>query len=319
MFALILALTLALAFANGANDVSKGIATLVGSGIANYRAIILWGTIWTVTGAMTAAFGAQTLVATFSGNGLLQMPDASPKFLFAIAAGATAWLLIATRSGLPVSTTHALIGALCGAAIASGHIVKWSAVLTKVALPLALSPFLSIIIVLAIRPLFHLAPSNPTRKNAPVSAEAGFTTTDALHWLFAGATSFFRGMNDAPKIVALSAAVTGIYPLVAIAIAAGSIIYGFRVTETLARKVTQIEPRDGFLANLVTSFLVAAASGYALPVSTTHVSTGAMVGIGAAHGGGELRWKTIRDVLLAWLVTLPVAAILGGAIFIALR
>jgi PiT family inorganic phosphate transporter len=316
MLALVLVLTIVLAFAHGANDVSKGIATLIGSG-ANYRATVLWGTIWTVAGAMTAAFGTQILVETFSGKGLLQTPGASPKFLMAIAAGATAWLLIATRTGLPVSTTHALIGALCGAAIASGRGVNWQAVAMRVALPLALSPLLSIVIVIAIHPLFRRVRFNASRP--PISAEAGFTTTDTLHWLSAGATGFFRGMNDTPKIVALSAATTGIYPIIAIAMAAGSIAYGFRVTETLARRVTPIGSRDGFLANVVTSVLVAAASGYALPVSTTHVSTGAIVGIGAARGGSELRWKTVRDVLAAWIVTLPVAAILGGAISFALR
>ena len=316
MIAALVVLTVALAFANGANDVSKGIATLVGSGAAQDRRIVVWGTLWTVAGAMTAAFATQRLVATFSGKGLLQSPDASPRFLLAVACGAVGWLLIATRIGLPVSTTHALTGALCGAGVAGAGGIFWRAVGAKVALPLALSPLLSLVAVVAIDFVMKRIPVPVTA--GVRSSESGSVSIDMLHWLLAGTTSFFRGLNDTPKIVALSAATFGIYPLVAMAMGLGSLLWGFRVTETLAKKVTKIERGEGFTANFVTSALVAAASAYALPVSTTHVSTGAIVGAGLARSE-TVRWKTIRDVLLAWLVTLPVAALLGGAAYAALR
>src|SRR5689334_12160181 len=119
MIAILVALTVALAFSNGANDVSKGIATLAGSGVSNMRVAIVWGSAWTVAGALTASRGQQALAATFSGKGLLRVPIASPAFLLAVAIVAIGWLLIATFTGMPVSTTHALAGALCGAGIVS--------------------------------------------------------------------------------------------------------------------------------------------------------------------------------------------------------
>ncbi|TMC55544.1 MAG: hypothetical protein E6J20_00325 [Chloroflexi bacterium] len=114
MVALLVTLTLVVAFANGANDVSKGVATLVGSGVTDLRRALFWGTAWTVAGGVIAAFASQGLVAVFSGKGLL---DATPgtHFLVSVAVGAIGWLIIATRTGLPVSTTHSLVGRSAGA------------------------------------------------------------------------------------------------------------------------------------------------------------------------------------------------------------
>ncbi|MGE5715390.1 MAG: anion permease, partial [Acidobacteriota bacterium] len=146
---------------------------------------------------------------------------------------------------------------------------------------------------------------------------------DSLHWTSAGATSFFRGLNDTPKILALGVAATaglgisafGFYALVAAAMSLGSLLGGFRVTETLARKVTRISHDDGLLGNLATSALVAAASFWALPVSTTHVSSGAIIGIGAGSKERCLQPRTVREMLLAWAVTLPAAGLVAALVF----
>ena len=350
---LLISLTVAVAFANGANDVSKGIATLVGSGVSNYRRAIAWGGVCTVAGALTAAFASQGLVATFSGKGILNDASVSPSFLLAIAIGAMAWLIIATRTSMPVSTTHSLAGALIGAALmhAGVHDVIWRALVGKVALPLVASPVMSLILLLlilpALRPLMArfdrycvcveqttaVTPDGMTFRDAlPVvevgpartctTAVARISAIDSLHWLSAGATSFFRGLNDTPKIVALGVGATltigvGHLPLyagVAVAMGAGSIIAGFRVTRTLAEKVTRISPSNGFAANLVTSILVGAASRFAMPVSTTHVSSGAIIGIGLRDR--DVRWKIVGEMVLAWVVTLPVSALLAaGAVW----
>jgi inorganic phosphate transporter, PiT family len=266
-------LTLGLAFANGANDVSKGIATLVGSGTTKYRAAVIWGTAWTVAGGLVAAFASQGLVATFSGKGLLVNPPTGSAFLLSVACGAIAWLLIANRTGLPVSTTHALTGALCGAGLAAAGFpgVAWAAVAKKVALPLALSPVISVVLVLILAPLAlpvfrrahrfcvcverreplpsaagtTLASPLPTlglvaASDCPPETLARVRLLDSLHWTSAGATSFFRGLNDTPKILALGVAATGgfgisgltFYALVAVAMSFGSVLGGFRVTET---------------------------------------------------------------------------------------
>lgn len=347
---LLVGLTLILAFANGANDVSKGIATLVGSGVSNYRAAIVLGSLCTVAGALTAAFASQALVATFSGKGILVQPITSTGVLLAIAVGAIGWLIIATCTGLPVSTTHSLAGALIGAALvqAGVHGVMWSALATKIALPLIASPVMALVLLLVVLPLLRpliarfdrycvcveqttaITPDGLMfRDGLPLvevgseqsctTAVARITLIDSLHWVSAAATSFFRGLNDTPKILALgvpAAMALGIarlpqYTLVAVAMGIGSIVAGLRVTRTLAEKVTRIAPSNGFAANLVTSLLVGAASRFALPVSTTHVSSGAIIGVGLVHD--DVRWTMVGEMLLAWMVTLPVSALIAAS------
>lgn len=349
----LLLMMVVLAFANGANDVSKGIATLVGSGVSEYRRAVIWGSLCTVAGAIVAGFLAQTLVATFSGKGLLAHPQTTPTFLLAVALGAVGWLVIATRTGMPVSTTHSLAGALLGTAFVAvgAEGVLWSAVASKIALPLLLSPVIAVVLLLALLPLLRpftkrfarycvcvedsqTALSTPDgvsfRQSMPLlqtgtaadcsASVARFGVVDALHWISSGTASFFRGVNDAPKILAIGASVgavaglsqSGLYLLVALAMGAGSILAGLRVTKTLAEKVTTIEPQNGLAANVVTSFLVALASRFALPVSTTHVSSGAIVGVGLSRGGSSVRWRTVGEMLLAWVVTLPASGILAA-------
>lgn len=316
MITILIVLTLGLAFANGANDISKGIATLVGSGVTNFRSAVIWGSCWTVAGGLVAAIAAQSLVQTFNGSGVLKAVPTGYVFLSAVAVGAVAWVLFASVTGMPVSTTHAIIGALCGAGIVAGGMdgVKWVALRDKVALPLAVSPFVSLGLMWLLFPLLRL-----------VASRLG--SLDRLHWLSAGATSFARGLNDTPKVLALgvaAAAATGFsvgwfYVGVAVAMGVGSVVAGLRVTETLARKVTPMNPTEGFAANLITALLVGVASRLGLPVSTTHVSSSAILGIGLHHDWRQVRWKTVGEMLLAWVVTLPVAALLAAGAYAIFR
>jgi len=152
------ALVFALAFANGANDVSKAIATLVGSGVTDYRSAIAWGTVWTMIGAAVAAFVARAMVNTFS-HGLLQSGTIiEPAATLAVLSGAMAWVLFASRTGIPVSTTHALTGAIVGTGFIAfaGEGLIWSAIGKKIALPLLLSPFLALIVSLIVHPAVRL-------------------------------------------------------------------------------------------------------------------------------------------------------------------
>lgn len=354
----LIVLAAGVAFANGTNDISKGIATLVGSGVSNFRAAVLWGTVWTVAGGLLAAFVSQGLVATFSGKGFLDRPIAGFALLASVALGAAAWVLFASRTGLPVSTTHSIAGALAGAAIAAqgAGVLHWEAFARRIALPLALSPLVSIGLMYAISPLLAravaraesyciclerravlpvvspegamtlgtiavvpMAASSETCHGSP-AVTARVSALDGLHWLSSALTSFARGLNDTPKIVALGVvastalAIDGasFYVLVALFIGAGSLIGGFRVTETLARKLTPMTPGEGFAANLVTTLLVGLASLYALPVSTTQVSSSAIIGIGLRRGGRGVHWAKVREMLFAWIVTLPASALVAG-------
>ncbi len=354
-----------LALVNGANDVSKGIATLAGSGVTNYRRAIAWGAIWTGVGGLAGAVLARALVRAF-GNGLLAA-GTEPTFLAAIAvlAGAGAWVLIATRTGLPVSTTHAIVGSIAGVGVVAYGLagMNWQAIAGKIVLPLLLTPVASMLAAAAVlrsvrfvnarrilpecicaeiapAPLLvglgvpgalqlsaSLAPqvnitTGSLQQCAVHRPQSARVTMNHLHWLTSGATSFARGLNDAPKIVALAlgaAALAGsgelLHPpafgLITLAMVAGSIIGGLRVTQLLAERVTPMDHREGFFANLVTSLLVGTGAVLGLPMSTTHVACGAIIGIGVANGGTAVRRDTVRDMLLAWVVTLPAAALLG--------
>ena len=145
------------------------------------------------------------------------------------------------------------------------------------------------------------------------------TVLDGVHYLSAGAVSFARGLNDTPKIVALSVAAGGLdltwgVYLVALFMALGGLLHAQRVAETVSKRITTMDPDQGVIANLVTSLLVIFASRWGLPVSTTHVSCGALFGIGASNG--KAHWDVIRNIVLAWVITLPVAALLAAGIYV---
>jgi len=360
---LVFALGIAIAYANGANDVSKGIATLVGSGVTSYRRALAWGTLWTGVGGIAGAFLARAMVQTF-GKGLLT-PGAQATVTAAVAtiAGAALWVGLATRKGLPVSTTHAIIGSIAGvASVAYGFAgVNWGAFGGKIVLPLLLSPLASLLLTSLVLRLWKAFAPDPAAdcvclemvRRAPALAAGTMdaslgglpnfhlatcvahgntqtgVTLNRLHWLTSGAASFSRGLNDAPKMAALmlgAAALSGTalnlsfasFLAITAGMLAGSWLAGQRVTGVLATQVTPMDHHEGFVANLVTAALVGPGAALGLPMSTTHVSSGAILGV-AAGRGGEANRKTIREMLAAWVVTLPAAALLGVAAFVTLR
>jgi PiT family inorganic phosphate transporter len=153
---------------------------------------------------------------------------------------------------------------------------------------------------------------------------AGLTLgLDTIHWLSSGLASFARGTNDAPKIIAMlmlgntvsfwtgHTAMIMMFATVAIAMGLGSYVGGLRVTEVLAEKVTKMDHAEGLSANLTTSSLVLISATMGLPVSTTHVSSSAIIGIGLLKGLRAIRWSTVREMVLAWVITLPAAGLLA--------
>ncbi len=366
-----LLLVLALAFANGTNDVSKAIATLVGSGVSSYRAAILWGTVWTVLGSLLAASIASAMVKTFS-TGVIQPELTIPPVLgLAILIGAMAWVLFASQTGLPVSTTHALTGAMIGGGLTTfgADGILWSPLIGKIALPLLLSPVLALAASMLIHPMVRMVGDRwegaclclmpeyravvainaqgatrtlfqATGLGQPIAATpshcdranlSGLTLgPDSIHWLSSGLASLARGTNDAPKIVAIlllgGTAMSWDYPFtqvvafagVAIAMGLGSLLGGLRVTQVLAEKVTKMNHLEGLSANVTTSSLVLISTTMGLPVSTTHVSSSAIVGIGLLKGLRSVQWSTVRDMVLAWVVTLPAAGLLAGLAYLLL-
>lgn len=314
MLALLFLAACFLAFTNGANDNFKGVASLYGSQTTGFRTALAWGTATTFAGSVTALFLAGELMKKFSGKGLV--PDAltqSSQFLLAVALGAGLTVLLATRLGFPVSTTHGLTGALVGAGLASGdHTVNFAALGKSFVQPLLLSPVLAVLagaFVYLVLKAARLAPHHRTR------------TLDILHFLSGGAVGFARGLNDTPKIAALLLVATALdirWGLVAVAVAMslGGLLNARRVAETMARKITGMNPGQGFAANFATAALVTTANWNSLPVSTTHVSVGALVGIGLSTR--QTHWKAVGQILLSWVITLPCAAALAALIALAL-
>lgn len=296
------------AFTNGANANFKGVASLYGSGTTTLRGALWWGTATTFAGSLAAAFLAEGMLKKFTGKGLV--PDSlmqSPEFVTAVAIGAALTSFLATRFGFPVSTTHALVGSLIGAGLAgSGTQVRFAALYDSFLAPLFFSPIvaalLGTVVYLLLKSL-RLAPDHRTR------------TLDVLHYLSAGGASFARGLNDTPKMAALLLLVPGLdsrwaCPIVAVVIALGGLLDADKVAETLGKKVTDMNPGQGFAASLVTAGLVMTASLHSKPVSTTHVSVGSLFGMGATTG--QVKWRKVGEILLAWVSTVPCGAILAA-------
>lgn len=367
VIAILVMAAICLAFANGANDNFKGVATLYGSGTLSYRRALIWATVTTLLGSLTAVFLAESLLKSFTGKGLVDVElVTSFGYAGAVAMGAGVTVLIATFLGMPVSTTHSLVGALIGSGLAAGSEINLDQLGRGFVAPLLLSPVLAIGLTALFYPLFRrlrtqfgitaetcLCVGNETVEVMPIccgvsiqeaaieraeqlSVQIGDVVTcqnryqgsmlgieagrllDWLHGLSAGLVSFARGLNDTPKIAALlllapAVGQFGSAALVGAAIAVGGILCSRRVAETMSQKITAMNHGQGFTANLVTGLTVIGASRMGLPVSTTHVSCGALFGLGATTK--QAHWKTVGAILAAWLITLPVGALLGAGFY----
>lgn len=376
---MILFATLFLAFANGANDNFKGVATLYGSRTLSKRAALIWATVTTLAGSLTAAWFATELAKLFSGKGLV--PDTlvgEPAFMLAVLMGAAITVFVAARLGIPISTTHGLVGALVGAGlVATAGQIHGEALIGSYLVPLLASPLIALVLAYALYRLFSSARRAMgigkqscicIGERQPVPLPAGMDGTvgisalsaampeliiddaencalrkvevyqgrmiglsvqqlvEGLHILSSGAVSFARGLNDTPKIVGIAMAASFLeLPmltfLAAITMAIGGLLGSLRIADTMSDNITEIQHGRGLVANLVTSFLVLFASKWGVPVSTTHVSCGAIFGIGvgqsnSSSGSSATNWGVVRSIVLAWVATLPLAALFAGLIYL---
>lgn len=351
---LILIAALFLAFSNGANDNFKGFATVWGAGVLGYRQALALATLATLAGSVAALFLAETLMQHFSGRGLVPdaVVD-TPLFMLSVAGGAAFTIFLATRLGYPVSTTHALIGGLLGAGLAqAGGEVQLDGLLRTFLLPLLAIPLLAAMLGALAYSVFRLRPAedcvcvvepgmsatagtgaiamqsvaspmlvmgrDEDCAALPVSARFSIARwLDKLHILSALAICFARGVNDTPKIAALLLA-SGLLDTqasiawLAAAMALGGILFARRVAERMSRRVTRMDHSQGLAANLITAMLVLFASKLGVPVSTTHVAVGSIAGAGMR--AQTLDRVSLRQIMLSWLATLPLAAALAFAI-----
>ncbi|OFZ30076.1 MAG: phosphate permease [Bdellovibrionales bacterium RIFCSPHIGHO2_01_FULL_40_29] len=372
MVVVILIAGLFLAFANGANDNFKGVATLLGSRTTNYKTALIWASLTTFAGSMAAFFLAQKLMINFSGKGLV--PDQIVQlssFSISVACAAALTVFLATQFGFPISTTHAITGALVGAGtLASAGNINLGNLASTFFLPLLISPVIAIIGAYGLYPAFsHLrrklgvsrescicignevimkAPKNLAVGSAAaqiqveccpqisvgttVSCEERYlghvwglsakSVIDAVHFLSAGLVGFARGLNDTPKIAAILLVGNFVDPLisifaVAVIMGVGGFVSAKKIAETMSYQITELNDGQGLSANLVTSLVVIGASQLGVPVSTTHVSCGSLFGIGAVTKTAH--WGSILKIVLAWLITLPVACVFGFLAFAVFR
>jgi len=367
---ILVAAVVLLALSNGANDNFKGVAALFGSRTVGYWTALAWATVTTTAGSLAAIALAEELLKRFSGKGLV--PDAlatTEPYLVAIVAGAALTIVVASAIGLPISTTHALTGAMIGSGwMAVGSAVNLGALGKTVVLPLLLSPALAVAlgagVYVALRSLrrasglaraedscvcleevpvalvaqgraMALQATPPAvrvairhqaecegRYSGRIAGVSSQRLVDVAQFISAGVVSFARGLNDTPKIAAVLLASpllgpTGSLVLVAVAMAIGGVVGARRVAETMSRKVTAMSTGQGLSASLSTGTLVLAASMAGLPVSTTHVTVGSLVGIGLCNGKAD--FSVIRTILLSWVATLPIAAVLSAMVYAAAR
>lgn len=297
-----------LAFANGANDNFKGVATLWGGGELSYKQAWFIANAATFLGACVAVYLGGEVAKTFSGKGVIEQDILqSYTFAMAFAAGAAGTVLLATLLRYPISTTHSILGSLAGAgvALAAGE-VNLQPLLQKGVIPLLMSPLIaagSTFVLWKLGVKFY-RPSRFTNKIDLMKRP--------IHILSGSAVCFSRAVNDTPKIasIALLGGTAGlsnvaIYVSIGGMMTLGGILFVRRIAEVMSQEITKMNSSEGLTGNLVTAFLVIIASKMGLAVSTTHVSVGALFGIGAENGKADK--GKVTSIILSWVLTLPIA------------
>ncbi|MGI5138850.1 MULTISPECIES: anion permease [unclassified Streptomyces] len=321
-FALILTILVALFFAytNGFHDSANAIATSVSTRALTPRAALVMAAVMNLAGAFLGSGVAKTV-----SEGLIQTPQGGKGMgiLFAALTGAIVWNLITWYFGLPSSSSHALFGGLVGAALAGGTTVYWSGVLDKIITPMFLSPVVGLIVgylvMLAILWIF--------RRANPLKAKRGFRIAQTVS---AAGMALGHGLQDAQKTmgVVVMALVIGnvenygepipvwVKLVSAAMLSLGTYAGGWRIMRTLGRKIIELDPPQGFAAETTgASIMFVTAYLFRAPISTTHVITSAIMGVGATKRLNAVRWGVAKNIVLGWFITMPAAALVAAASF----
>ncbi|MEV4267714.1 inorganic phosphate transporter [Kribbella sp. NPDC049584] len=313
-------IALAFDYTNGFHDAANAIATSVSTRALTPRVALAMAAACNFLGAL-----AGTEVAETVGKGIISTPSGTHGLVVVIAAlvGAITWNLITWYFGLPSSSTHALIGGLVGAGLASASTVLWSGIVDKVVIPMVLSPavgFLgAFVLMVAILWLFrHRNPGKTTR---------GFRMAQSLS---AAAMALGHGLQDAQKtmgVIFLALVTTGHaqqhdgIPLwvkisAATAISLGTYSGGWRIMRTLGRRIIHLDPARGFASEAVSAaVLYVMAIGLHAPVSTTHTITSAVMGAGATKRLSAVRWGVAKGIVMAWILTIPAAGLVAALVY----
>ncbi|WP_332643851.1 inorganic phosphate transporter [Aeromicrobium sp.] len=319
------AIALIFDFTNGFHDAANAIATSVSTRALTPRVALAMAAVLNFVGALLGVEVAKTIKDILKGFDGLTANHALTVVLSALV-GAIVWNLITWYFGIPSSSSHALIGGLIGVGLAAGVSVDWDKVIDKVAIPMLMSPAMGFIgaflLMLAIMWIF--------RRANPHSVNRGFRHAQTVS---AAAMSLGHGLQDAQKtmgVIVLALIAGGEHtgddiPLWVIFAAAGAISLGTlsggaRIMRTMGRRIIALDPPRGFAAETTASIvLYGMAIGLHAPVSTTHTITSAIMGAGATKRFSAVRWGVARGIILAWVITIPAAAAVGGVCYFLLQ
>ena len=315
----LVAVALAFDFLNGLHDAANSIATVVSTRVLRPHHAVAWAAFFNFVAFMV--FGLH--VAETVGKGIVDPNVVDATVVFAALMGAISWNVITWVLGIPSSSSHALVGGLLGAGTAKAGVaaVVWGG-LIKTSAAIILSPALGLGLAL----LMVLATSWLFARATPTKADRWFRK---LQLVSASLYSLGHGGNDAQKTMGIIAVLLysqgllkgGFHiPLWVVlscqaAMALGTLLGGWRIVHTMGSKITRLTPMQGFCAETGGAFTLFAATALGVPVSTTHTITGAIVGVGASRRTSAVRWNVASSIVVAWVVTLPVAALIGAGFY----
>ena len=314
-------LALAFDFLNGLHDAANSIATVVATKLLGPAQAVAFAAFFNFAAYfLTLAYPQLHKVADTIGKGLIDKDLVTPSVVFGALVGAMFWNVVTWLKGIPSSSSHALVGGIIGAGVAHAGMsgIQWTG-LNKTLVAIVLSPTLGMILAM----LIMLASSWLVVRVTSRGAERGFR---ALHLVSSAAYSLSHGLNDAQKTMGIITVLlysTGylhgdfsVPHWVAIscyiAIGLGTMTGGWRIIETMGSRITKLSQHQGFSASLAGSVVLFSASLLGIPVSTTHTITGSIIGAGVARRESAVRWGVARNVVTAWLITIPASALVAA-------
>ena len=319
---IIILVALAFDFLNGFHDAANSIATVVSTRVLSPQKAVLWAAFFN----FVAAFVMGTAVAKTMGKGMIDLSVVTNEVILAGLIGAIAWNLFTWYYGLPVSSSHALIGGYAGAAVAKAGVgaillAGWTKTLIFIVMAPLTGLLVGFLLMVSVTWIF--------RRWHPFKLDQLFRR---LQLVSAGLYSLGHGGNDAQKTMGIITGllVSGGYlptfdvPLWVIlishaAIALGTMFGGWRIVKTMGTKITKLQPIGGFCAETSGAITLFVVTHLAIPVSTTHTITGAIIGVGATRRISAVKWGVAGRIVWAWVLTIPLSAAVSAVMYLALR